>query len=158
MNLMDMSITSLQEQYMEMRDDLKELVLELLNHAVWAPNHRNREPWRFIYITGGEKPDFLNQKAPAHLVITMRNDSNTLKQNEDLAAVFCLIQNLTLLAWDKQLGVRVSFYEWMFDRNYCRKLGVPDKERIVAVLDLGFYSVIPEAPFKPSAALKWSFL
>lgn len=28
----------------------RELVIQLLNDAVWAPNHGLREPWRFIYV------------------------------------------------------------------------------------------------------------
>lgn len=158
MKLMDRTIASLREQPFDMRPVPQELVLELLNHAVWAPNHRHREPWRFIYDTCSEKHGFLNQQAPAHVVITMNNDHNTHKQNEDLAAVFCLIQNFTLLAWERKLGVNISFYEWMFEREYCRKLGVTDKERIAAVLELGFYSKIPKAPSVPSAALNWSLL
>jgi nitroreductase len=35
------------------------LVLELLNHAVWAPNHRLREPWRFIYIGDNHKAGWI---------------------------------------------------------------------------------------------------
>ncbi|MBU7318438.1 hypothetical protein [Paenibacillus oleatilyticus] len=46
------------------------------------------------------------------------------------------IQNFKLPARERKLGVNVSFDEWVFDREYCRRLGVPDKERrIVAVLD-----------------------
>lgn len=46
------------------------------------------------------------------------------------------IQNFKLPAWERKPDVNVSFYEWMFDREYCRRFGVPDKERrIVAVLD-----------------------
>jgi len=29
-----------------------ELLVELLNVAVWAPNHGNRQPWRFALYTG----------------------------------------------------------------------------------------------------------
>lgn len=135
------------------------LVLELLNHAVWAPNHRLREPWRFLYIARGAAPDFLPRQAPAHLIITIKNDSDPYKRNENLAAVFCLIQNFKLLAWEKKLGANVSFYEWMNDRRHSQKLGVPEKEIIAAVLDLGFYREIPEAMSSASpAALNWSLL
>ncbi|WP_239551479.1 nitroreductase family protein [Paenibacillus elgii] len=32
----------------------QDLVLQLLNDAVWAPNHGLREPWRFIYVGSAE--------------------------------------------------------------------------------------------------------
>lgn len=28
----------------------RELVFQLLNDAVWAPNHGLREPWRFVFV------------------------------------------------------------------------------------------------------------
>src|SRR6202035_950180 len=30
----------------------EEIILELLENANWAPNHKNTEPWRFIVFTG----------------------------------------------------------------------------------------------------------
>ncbi|PWV99468.1 nitroreductase [Paenibacillus cellulosilyticus] len=137
------------------------LILELLNHAVWAPNHRNREPWRFIYIsrnnTGGL--DFIQAQAPGYLIITMNNENDANKQNENLAAVFCLIQNFRLLAWEQKLGANVCFYEWMYDRRNCQQLGVMDKERIVAVLEVGFCNESSAVvPTSSAAVLNWRSL
>jgi hypothetical protein len=88
----------------------------------------------------------------------MKNENDSNKQNENLAAIFCLIQNFKLLASEKKLGVNVSFEKWMYDRRHCQELGVADKERLAAVLDLGFYhgssEVIPTSP----VTLKWSLL
>ncbi|WP_283657652.1 nitroreductase family protein [Paenibacillus sp. RC343] len=40
----------------------QQLILELLNHAVWAPNDGLREPWRFIFAD--------NCKGGAHAGVT----------------------------------------------------------------------------------------
>ncbi|RXZ80357.1 hypothetical protein EBB07_19445 [Paenibacillaceae bacterium] len=160
MKLMDRRIEPRHVLPFEMRPVPQALVLELLNHAVWAPNHRLREPWKFIYIANDNREglEFFHKQVPAHLIVTMKNESDAYKHDENLAAVFCLIQNFKLLAWEKKLGVNVSFYDWMFDRGVCQKLGIPEKERIAAVLDLGFYLEIPEAKPASVASLKWRLL
>jgi Nitroreductase len=160
MKLMDRSIEPQSSLQFNNHPVPQALILELLNHAVWAPNHRLREPWRFIYVGENSRDElaFIRTKAPGHLIITMKNESSTHKQDENLAAIFCLIQNFKLLAWDKKLGVRVSFYEWMFDQRHCQKLGVTDKERIAAVLELGFIHEWQDAVPKPAATLNWSLL
>lgn len=99
-----------------------------------------REPWRFIFIdhqSQGKLPAD-HVQAPAHLVMVMKDGNNMHKRDEDLAAVFGLIQNFKLLAWEKAIGVKVSIRKWMYDKEQCQKLGVKEKERIAAVLDLGF--------------------
>ncbi|MDF2715723.1 MAG: nitroreductase [Paenibacillus sp.] len=42
------------------KDDVvpEALLLELLNVAVWAPNHEHRQPWRFILFQGGARSIF----------------------------------------------------------------------------------------------------
>lgn len=37
-----------------------ELVVELLNDAVWAPNHGLREPWKFIFVSTEQKQIFID--------------------------------------------------------------------------------------------------
>lgn len=35
----------------------QETVLNLLEDAVWAPNHGLREPWRFIFVPADRRKD-----------------------------------------------------------------------------------------------------
>ena len=37
-----------------------EHIMELLDYAVYAPNHKMREPWRFIILEGLGKINFIN--------------------------------------------------------------------------------------------------
>ncbi|MGO4887353.1 nitroreductase family protein [Anaerobacillus sp. MEB173] len=37
---------------------MEDLILELLNDAIWAPNHGLREPWRFVVFQGEGKKKF----------------------------------------------------------------------------------------------------
>ncbi len=55
-----MSILSLFRETREVRQFaerpvFRELILSILEDAVWAPNHKLREPWRFIYADGTAK-------------------------------------------------------------------------------------------------------
>ncbi|SDZ60013.1 Nitroreductase [Evansella caseinilytica] len=141
MKLIDQVIVPLSElQIDHHRPVSQKLVLELLNHAVWAPNHMLREPWRFIYVDRGEvdKLEWFSHHPAAHLIIVIKNSSNPMKQNENIAAAFCLIQNFQLLANERELGVNICVHKWMSDRQACAKLGVSEKETIVAVLELAY--------------------
>ncbi|MFF2910964.1 nitroreductase family protein [Paenibacillus sp. NPDC057934] len=113
------------------------LVLELLNHAVWAPNDGLREPWRFVFAEEAYRGLMPGQgEAAAYLIIVMPEDSDPIKQNEDLAAVACLMQNFVLLGREKGLRVVRTMNEWIYDRKYSAPFGVQANERIAAVLEL----------------------
>ncbi|MGG6311696.1 nitroreductase family protein [Paenibacillus macerans] len=116
-------------------------VLEVLNDAVWAPNDGMREPWRFIFVTGGGATGYpgatIPGNAPAYLLVVAKEESDPHKREEDYAAVCCLIQNFELLVKSKPWGVRRTRPEWIYDPQPCRLYGVEPGERIVAVLELG---------------------
>ncbi|RJE87065.1 hypothetical protein D3P07_18020 [Paenibacillus sp. 1011MAR3C5] len=117
-----------------------QLILELLNVAVWAPNDGLREPWRFIFADNrtGQILHGLQEPAPAYLLVVMREEADRHKQEEDFAAVSCLIQNFRLLAHERNLGVRWTLHEWMYDRSHAESFGVQRNERIAAVLEMGY--------------------
>ncbi|MFC3748119.1 nitroreductase family protein [Paenibacillus sp. GCM10012306] len=132
-----------QEQATTRQPVPQELVLELLNHAVWAPNDGLREPWRFIFAEEGYRELMPRQgKAAAYLVIVMPEDSDLNKQNEDFAAVACLVQNFVLLGREKGLQVVRTMNEWIYDRKYSAPFGVQASERIAAVLELDLVDVV----------------
>ncbi|PZT55013.1 hypothetical protein [Paenibacillus silvae] len=118
----------------------QELILELLNHAVWAPNDELREPWRFIFADSqyGNIMQGLQEQAPAYLLVLMKEEADQHKREEDFAAVCCLIQNFRLLAHEQSLGVRCTLHDWMYDPSRTEMFGVLSNERIAAVLELGY--------------------
>ncbi|WP_339255452.1 nitroreductase family protein [Paenibacillus sp. FSL R5-0713] len=118
----------------------QDLILELLNHAVWAPNDGLREPWRFIFVDNpyGDIMQGLQEQAPAYLLVLVNAESDQHKQEEDFAAVCCLIQNFRLLAYEQSLGVRCTLHDWMYESSRTEVFGVLNNERIAAVLELGY--------------------
>lgn len=116
-------------------------ILEILNEAVWAPNDGLREPWRFIYVTGGKATGKLRTSyedaSPWFLLVVAKEEADPHKQEEDYAAICCLIQNFQLLAKSKPWHVRRTIPKWIYDRERCKSFGIRPQERIVAVLELG---------------------
>ncbi len=133
------------------------LVLELLNDAVYAPNHGLREPWRFLFVPTENKESFIERMLPvyapeqqaarrelfsapaAYLIVIMKEDPRQKQWEEDFSATCAMIQNFQLLAWEKGLGVvwKTNPHNW--DPKAHQVLGVAPGEKIVGFLHLGFF-------------------
>ncbi|THF75233.1 nitroreductase family protein [Cohnella fermenti] len=153
------------------------LLTELLDIAVWAPNHRLREPWRFIAFleagkvrlaeaitnmpTRGRKPrvepeamrDYLTS-IPCHLLVVMPEDPRAREREEDYAAVSALIQNLQLAAWERGIGVIWKTDDYIAAPEFRTAVGVAAGEKVVGLLHLGYPDFVPEAAPRTSAANK----
>jgi nitroreductase len=155
----------------------EELVEELLEVAVWAPNHHLTEPWRFIYITregrhkyaairrdmamefskpiseedrrkAGEGAYTKFVNIPAYLVVAMREDPDPEVREEDFAACAVLIQNFMLLAWERGLGT--SWKTFKNDPRLRTLLGLEPNEKVVGVVHLGYPAEIGTSQRKPA--------
>lgn len=111
----------------------KEIILQLLENANWAPNHKKTEPWRFKIYTGGAKQKMANQvvsllsskikegaeinpqkvdklkdnleRVPVvMLIILQRDEAERIPEWEEIAAVSMAVQNMWLTATDLGLG------------------------------------------------------
>lgn len=135
----------------------QELVLSLLDDAVWAPTHKTREPWRFIFVGADRKEAFIDAvlecqvptmhdntrrkmgDTPSFLVAVMNSDPRQKVWEEDFAATSCLLQNFQLLAWEKDLGVCWKTPEYIHDPVFRKGIGVEPGEKIVGILHVGYY-------------------
>jgi nitroreductase len=104
------------------------VILEAIELARWAPNHRLTEPWRF-YVLGsaaaasvadlaaaidaaekGERAGELRRQRllgiPGSLVLTSRRDENELIDRENYAACCCAAQNLMLYLGQRGIGTK----------------------------------------------------
>ncbi|PAF14309.1 nitroreductase [Niallia circulans] len=142
MEFIDQVIVPLDSLKMDNRRVSQKLVLELLDHAVWAPNHRLREPWRFIFIARDQmkKREWVSHEPADHLIVLTKTDSDPFKQNENIAAAFCLIQNFQLLANEQGVAINIRSHHWMSERQAYRELGISTKETIIATLELGYWA------------------
>jgi len=157
----------------------------LLDAAVLAPNHHLTQPWRF-YVLGrearrryglalGERkarklPDpeaanALREKTaadyeafPALIAVAMVVHENPETREEDYAAVMQAIANIMLAAVERGLGTHMRTGAVMEDPAARAAVGVPERERIVAIVSVGVPAEVP-AP-KPrqeaSAVTRWT--
>jgi nitroreductase len=156
-----------------------ELVTELLDTAVWVPNHKMTQPWRFVIVRGDgrkriaeisrtnvgkrerdpEKAKELGQKfyekfmaVPMFVVVLMKENPAITVREEDYASTSCLIHNFSLLAWEQGLGLVWESYPLLSDKAFREALGIQPGERAVASLHVGYPDQIPAAQPRIAAA------
>lgn len=155
----------------------KEIILDAIDVACWAPNHRMTEPWRF-YLIGpqsaqtvadinaelvaqkrGERAGNIKRerwsKMPGWLAITCQKSDKPLREEEDYAATACAVQNLMLYLWSQGIGMKWGTGPVTRDARFYDLLGIdPDAEKVVGLFWYGYPSEIPQAcPRKPTRAL-----
>jgi nitroreductase len=139
----------------------EEVVLDLLNDAIWAPTHGMRQPWRFIFVDAAHKADFAKKVAStypeekqenreaflnepnAFLVVVMEAPEMQKQWDENFGATASMIQNFWLLAWEKQLGVVWRTNPHVYEPKVKDILHVGDNEKIVGFLHLGYFDEQP---------------
>jgi nitroreductase len=114
------------------REISNDTILEILENANWAPNHKKTEPWRFIIIKGSAKEplaDYMQEyyqentspenfrekkyqkirknilKTPCLVAICMyRDPEKRVPEWEEIAAVACAVQNMWLSCHARNIG------------------------------------------------------
>ena len=144
----------------------KQLVLDAIEVARWAPNHHVTEPWHF-YVLGEEATrksvdlirtvvterkgadigEFKAKDAasrPGWLVVTCARSDDELLQQEDYASVCCAIQNLSLYLSEAGLASKWSTGPITRDDRFYELLGIDrDAEMIVGLIWYGYPKITP---------------
>jgi nitroreductase len=145
-----------------------EEIIELLNVAKWAPNHKVNEPWRFQLYTGTGKDKFVQafidampkdhgeptpqvlkkadyfRNIPLHLVVIMPEDPRQRRWDEDYGAISSLLQNFQLAAWERGIGMIWRSNDWIYNPVFREALGVQPGEKVVATMMIGYPAHVPE--------------
>lgn len=154
-----------------------ELITELLEVAVWTPNHKMREPWRFIAVVedgrktlvetmkrvseSGKMGKPMNQakidhllSIPAFVLVVMEEDPRPMIWEEDFAAVSALIQNFQLAAWERGLGMLWNTNSVIYSPEFREEFDVKPGEKIVAIMQIGYPAFVPKPMERISAKEK----
>lgn len=152
-----------------------ENIAEIIEDAAWAPNHGNRNPWRFVVAAGKQYVKFLDvllefgvpkwrdlseedlekqmkkfSGPGAVAFVIVPEDVRQKERLEDFAAASMFIQNTQLLAWDKGIGSCWKTPPFLDNPKFREELGVKQGERIISMLQFGYFDNIPKAvPRKP---------
>ena len=147
------------------RSPSKDDIQEILEAALWAPNHHFTQPWSFHVIAGQERlrmgehiaialeqhPNLEDASAaaaadarkallrsPVVIAVSVSRSEDPTVDLEDYAAACCAIQNLTLAAWSKNIVTK-----WRTG-NMCtypatkQYLNLGPEHRIVGLIYLGY--------------------
>lgn len=153
----------------------RDTLMAVLEDAKWAPNHGNREPWRLVVASSDELNElhavlrefgipkwqelpeatlskqmkkFLDPGAYAFVIV--KEDVRQKERLEDYAATSCYIQNAQLLAWDLGIGSCWKTPPFIDAPKFREIMGVKPEERIISMLQFGYYDELPKAkPRKP---------
>lgn len=148
------------------------VLLDAIEVARWAPNHRLTEPWKF-YLLGpetvkrardcwaqfeaevkGEAAGEARRKRlaeiPGHFVMTSARDEDELIELENYAASSCAAQNLALYLWQRGVGIKWTSGAITREQRLYELLGIDaGLERIVGYFWYGIPRVVGEQRRRP---------
>ena len=143
---------------------LREEIETLLAAAALAPNHRLTQPWRF-YVLGPEARlayglalgarkakkaadaaagaalretvGAEHRALPGMIAVAVVNTENAEQREEDYAAAMMAVQNISLTAVSLGLGTHIKTGAIMNDPAARAAVGLPEDQRIVAIVNVG---------------------
>lgn len=146
----------------------REVLTRCLNAAIWAPNHKLTQPWRFyipaqqlhrklsyIYAEnrankraepGSEAYDQIHEQAckkfmrvPQLVFVGQEQQQDETLRQEDYAACACAIQNFQLMAWYQGLGVQWSTGPMLQDPQTYQALQIDAQQvKLIGLLYVGY--------------------
>jgi|SRR5215210_3735918 len=145
----------------------REVIEQLLEAAVRAPNHKLTEPWRFAVLTGGAKDHVAMIRAahrrkryengdsaearaasdkvlreagdvPVYIVVMSAENADEITREEDYAATMMAVTNLMIAAESLGLGTYLRTGGVLRDPELAALVELPERYRIVGLLSLGY--------------------
>jgi nitroreductase len=152
----------------------REALMDAIELARWAPNHRLTEPWRF-YVIGPEtaaaiaqlNADIVTEKRgatagqakldrwrtmPGWFAVTSQMAADAITTEENYGAACCAALNLQLSLWSQGLGAKWGTGAVTRDSRFFELLGIdPAEEKFVGLFWYGYPAAIPTTKRKPVA-------
>ncbi|TDJ33708.1 MAG: nitroreductase [Gammaproteobacteria bacterium] len=144
----------------------KDLVLEAIELARWAPNHHLTEPWHFYLlgdkmkaasveliraiVTENKTAELGEHKAksaaavPGWLLVTCTRSDDELREREDYASCCCAVQNILLYL--SEAGVASKWTTGLItrDQRFFELLGIDESEEyVVSLIWYGYPKILP---------------
>jgi nitroreductase len=157
----------------------RELLEQLLDAAVWAPNHRLTEPWQFFVLQGESKRHFAEIRrdfrrsqlpnpdapearpaldllyqstveTPVIIVVTSHVTDDPELREEDFWATFGAAYAFMIGAWTFGLGTYFRTGALRDEPRLRELLALPEDRRILGVLYVGYPETIPQKRRTPA--------
>jgi len=154
-----------------------ELIRDAVEVATWAPNHHVTEPWAFYMlgrktmaacldllrdiVTANKDAKAAEFKAkswsekPGWLLVTCKRSTESVLQQEDLAACSAAVQNLMLYLWKAGVGCKWTTADITRDPRFFDIVGIDsESEHVVGLISYGYPKLTPsQARKSPSDVL-----
>lgn len=153
----------------------EEHIMNAIEAANMAPNHKLTFPWRFTVISDQKRDQIIQLavqlkkekdakfseikekalceklKAPSHMIaIRCLKSESTFQQQEDYASVASAIQNMSLYLWENEIGSKWSTAGFTsHDKAYELLKINSNKEMIVGFLFVGYFERLPPKVDRP---------
>lgn len=150
----------------------RDLVMRLLEAAVWSPNHRLTEPWQFFILDGESKQRFAEirrdfrrkqmpnpdaaevrpaldkvyrdtAETPLILAVTSHLADDPEAREEDIWATYGAAYAFMLGAWAEGLGTYFRTGAIRDDPRLRQLLSLPEDRRIIGMIYVGYPAEVP---------------
>ncbi|WP_437186958.1 nitroreductase family protein [Planctomicrobium sp. SH668] len=149
-----------------------EVVLQAIELARWAPNHKMTEPWRFHFLgpetrhtlieinrailTAEKGADHAEKKLarwktiPGWVIVTSERAEDEIRDQENYAASCCAVQNFMLSLWAHEIGTKWATSPMLRDPRVSQALSIDSTaSRIVGLIWYGYPASLPVARRRP---------
>jgi nitroreductase len=145
----------------------QQVIQQLLDCAVRAPNHKLTEPWRFTVLTGAARDRLAeirarhrlkrfadpgsseaqaaaqkvlneSQETPVYIVVMTAVSPDDITREDDYAAAMMAIANLMTAAQSLGLGTYLRTGGVLRDPGLLELAGVQENFRVVGIVSLGY--------------------
>ena len=146
----------------------QKIIIDAIEVARWAPNHHLTQPWQYYLLNeqmisqvidlnadivtakkgqqAGDKKRARWRTIPGWLVVTCERSENKLQQEEDYAACCCSIYALSLVLWQKGIGVKWTTGDVIRDQRFYDLCWLDHlSQRVVGLIWYGYPKEIPQA-------------
>ena len=142
------------------------IVKQMLENARWAPTHKMTEPWRFLVFTGDGIKALAQAQSDLYKVVTetdqtfkenryskllngpglsshiivvimKRDEKRSVREVEEIGAVFCAIQNMYLTARAYGVGCYLSTGGITYFDKARELFGLEDDDRVIGFFHVG---------------------
>lgn len=158
----------------------RDLVMRLLDAAVWSPNHRVTEPWQFFVLEGESKQRFAEIRrdfrrkqlpnpdaaevqpaldkvyrdtveTPLIIAVTSHLAEDPETREEDIWATYGAAYAFMLGAWAEGLGTYFRTGAIRDDPRLRQLLSLPEHRRIIGIVYAGYPADVPARRRTPAA-------
>ena len=158
----------------------RDLIMKVLDAAVWTPNHRVTEPWQFFVLEGESKRRFAEIRrdfrrtlmpnpdapevqpalekvyqstleTPVIIAVTSHLADDPETREEDVWATFGAAYAFMLGAWSEGVGTYFRTGALRDDPRLRQLLRLPENRRVIGIVFAGYPAEVPQRRRTPAS-------